>query len=66
MKGCLASGLPFIFGLLFDERFESAEVRQNGHVPLPQTVEQVSSGHVMLAVAMMMSMNGSSYEIPGN
>ena len=50
MKGCLASGLPFIFGFLHDESFESAEVRQNRHVPLPQTVEQVSGGHVVLVV----------------
>jgi C1A family cysteine protease len=50
MKGCLACGLPFIFGFLFDESFESAEVVQIGHVSLPESGVQVLGGHVMLAV----------------
>jgi hypothetical protein len=50
MKGCLASGYPFIFGFLSDESFESVEVAQNGHVSLPQSATQVSEGHVMLVI----------------
>ena len=50
MKGCLASGYPFIFGFTVYESFESAQVAQTGHVPLPQEGEQVLGGHAVCAV----------------
>ena len=50
MKGCLASGYPFIFGFTVYESFESAEVAQTGHAPLPQQREKVLGGHAVCAV----------------
>ncbi len=35
MKGCLASGYPFVFGFAVYESFESQEVAQTGVVPMP-------------------------------
>jgi C1A family cysteine protease len=50
MKGCLASGYPFIFGFTVYESFESPQVAQDGHVPMPQPNEAVQGGHAVLAV----------------
>jgi len=50
MKCCMASGYPFIFGFSVYESFESAQVAQAGHVPLPQEGEQVLGGHAVCAV----------------
>ena len=50
MKGCLASGYPFVFGFTVYESFESQEVAQTGIVPMPQSTEQVMGGHAVLAV----------------
>jgi len=50
MKGCLASGYPFVFGFTVYESFESPEVAKTGVVPMPQSKEQVLGGHCMLAV----------------
>ncbi len=51
MKGCLASGYPFVFGFSVYESFESAEVAQSGVVPIPNTAsEQWVGGHCVLAV----------------
>jgi C1A family cysteine protease len=50
MKGCLASGYPFVFGFTVYESFESDQVAQTGHVPMPQPGEQVVGGHAVLAV----------------
>jgi C1A family cysteine protease len=50
MKGCLASGYPFIFGFTVYESFESQAVTQTGHAPMPQPNEQVLGGHAVLAV----------------
>src|ERR1700681_1333711 len=35
MKGCLASGYPFIFGFTVYQSFESATVARTGHAPMP-------------------------------
>src|SRR5579883_2057021 len=35
MKGCLASGYPFVFGFTVYEAFESDEVAKTGVVPMP-------------------------------
>jgi C1A family cysteine protease len=50
MKGCLASGYPFVFGFTVYESFESQAVAQSGHAPMPALNEQVLGGHAVLAV----------------
>jgi len=50
MKGCLASGYPFVFGFTVYQSFESQQVAKDGHAPLPQSREQVLGGHAVLAV----------------
>ena len=50
MKGCLASGYPFVFGFTVYESFESEAVAKTGIVPMPQASEQVLGGHAVLAV----------------
>jgi C1A family cysteine protease len=50
MKGCLASGYPFIFGFTVYESFETAEVAKTGHVPMPGWMERAVGGHAVLAV----------------
>jgi C1A family cysteine protease len=50
MKGCLASGFPFVFGFTVYEGFESPEVAKTGVVNLPAQGEQTLGGHAVLAV----------------
>ncbi|HLH61486.1 MAG TPA: C1 family peptidase [Ktedonobacteraceae bacterium] len=50
MKGCLASGLPFVFGFTVYQSFESPEVAQSGHAPMPGPDETVLGGHAVMAV----------------
>ena len=50
LKGCLASGYPFIFGFIVYESFESNTVAQTGIVPMPRYREQVLGGHAVVAV----------------
>ena len=50
MKGCLASGYPFVFGFTVYESFESQQVAQTGHAPMPALGEVVLGGHAVLAV----------------
>jgi C1A family cysteine protease len=50
LKGCLASGYPFVFGFTVYESFESQEVTKTGVVPMPAASEQVLGGHAVLAV----------------
>jgi C1A family cysteine protease len=50
MKGCLASGYPFVFGFTVYESFESAVVAKTGTVPMPGQGEAVVGGHAVLAV----------------
>ena len=50
MKGCLASGYPFVFGFTVYESFESPQVAQTGVVPMPAQAEKVLGGHCVLAV----------------
>lgn len=45
MKGCLASGDPFIFGFTVYKSFESQQVAQTGIVPMPQPGEDAVGGH---------------------
>ncbi len=50
MKGCLASGYPFVFGFTVYQSFESQQVAQSGHAPMPQHGEKVLGGHAVMAV----------------
>jgi C1A family cysteine protease len=50
MQGCLASGVPFVFGISVYESFESQKVAQTGVVPLPPRGERLLGGHAVLAV----------------
>jgi C1A family cysteine protease len=50
MQGCLASGVPFVFGFSVYESFESQEVADRGVVPLPPRSEKLLGGHAVLAV----------------
>lgn len=50
MKGCLASGYPFVFGFTVYPSFESDEVARSGIVPMPGAGEQTLGGHAVLAV----------------
>jgi C1A family cysteine protease len=50
MKGCLASGFPFVFGFSVYESFEADAVRRTGKVPMPSTDERMLGGHAVLAV----------------
>jgi C1A family cysteine protease len=50
MKGCLASGYPFVYGFTVYQSFESPQVAQTGIVPMPAPGEQVVGGHAVLAV----------------
>jgi C1A family cysteine protease len=50
MKGCLASGYPFVFGFTVYASFDSPEVAQTGQAPMPALGEQVLGGHAVMAV----------------
>jgi C1A family cysteine protease len=50
MKGCLASGYPFVFGFTVYKSFEDDAVAQSGHAPMPAAGEQVLGGHAVSAV----------------
>ncbi len=50
MKGCLASGYPFVFGFTVYESFESDQVAKTGNAPMPQPGEKTLGGHAVLAV----------------
>ena len=50
LKGCLASGYPFVFGFSVYESFESETVARSGIVPMPQPSEKQLGGHAVLAV----------------
>jgi C1A family cysteine protease len=50
LKGCLASGYPFVFGFSVYESFESQAVAQTGVVLMPQPTEKQIGGHAVMAV----------------
>lgn len=50
MKGCLASGYPFVYGFTVYESFESPEVAKTGVAPMPAASEKVLGGHAVVAV----------------
>jgi C1A family cysteine protease len=50
LKGCLASGYPFVFGFTVYESFESPTVAKTGHAALPKSTESVVGGHAVVGV----------------
>jgi hypothetical protein len=50
IKGCLASGYPFVFGFTVYESFESAHVARPGHASLPKSGEAAIGGHAVAGV----------------
>ena len=50
MKGCLASGYPFVFGFSVYESFETSSVAKTGQVPMPRSGEAMLGGHAVAAV----------------
>ena len=50
LKGCLASGYPFVFGFTVYESFESQQVAKTGILPMPAHSEKVVGGHAVCAV----------------
>jgi C1A family cysteine protease len=50
IKGCLASGCPFVFGFMVYENFESAQVAWTGHASLPKSGERAIVGHAVAGV----------------
>jgi C1A family cysteine protease len=50
MRGCLASGFPFVFGFTVYDSFESDQVAKTGVAPMPDAGEKMLGGHAVLAV----------------
>ena len=50
LKGCLASGYPFVFGFTCYESFEGQAVAKTGILPMPASGEKVVGGHAVLCV----------------
>lgn len=50
LRGCLASGLPVVFGFTVYENFESQQVAETGIMPMPAANEGVLGGHCVLLV----------------
>ena len=50
LKGCLAEGYPFVFGMTVYESFESDAVDEKGLVTMPLSDEKVIGGHAMVAM----------------
>jgi C1A family cysteine protease len=50
MKGCLASGYPFVFGFSVYESFENPQVAKTGIAPMPASNEKQMGGHAVIAV----------------
>lgn len=50
MKGCLAAGLPFTFGISVYPSFMTTAVAESGIVPMPGFFEAPIGGHALLCV----------------
>ncbi len=50
LKGCLASGYPFVFGFTCYEELESKTVATSGILPLPASGEKAIGGHAVMCV----------------
>ena len=50
LRGCLASGYPFVFGFTVYDSFESAQVAKTGHASLPKSGERAIGGHAVMGI----------------
>jgi C1A family cysteine protease len=50
LKGCIASGYPFVFGFTVYESFEGEDVAKTGEVQMPAQKEKKVGGHAVVAV----------------
>jgi len=50
MKGCIASGYPFVFGFSVYSKFESGEMAETGELKMPTSKEILLGGHAVVAV----------------
>ena len=50
LRGSLAEGFPFTFGISVHESFEGRAARESGRVPMPAKGERTLGGHAVLAV----------------
>jgi len=50
MKGCLAEGYPFVFGITVYTSFESQQVKETGVAPMPVPGDRMIGGHAIMAV----------------
>src|SRR5258708_11900220 len=50
IKGCRATGYPFIFGFTVYESFEGDAVKSSGHATMPAWGERPIGGHAGVAV----------------
>jgi C1A family cysteine protease len=57
MKGCLASGYPFVFGFTVYDGFESEQVANTGMLKMPTRGEKQVGGHAIMAVGYEDSLN---------
>ena len=57
LKGCLASGYPFVFGFTVYASFEGQQVAQTGHASMPPPTEATIGGHAVMAVGYDDSQN---------
>jgi C1A family cysteine protease len=50
LKGCVASGYPFVFSFTVYESFKSAQVAKTGHAAPPKSGEAAIGGHAVMCV----------------
>ena len=50
MKGCIASGYPFVFGFSVYSGFENPKVAESGELNMPTSKETLLGGHAVVAV----------------
>lgn len=50
LRGCIASGYPFVFGFTCYESFEGEDVAKTGNLAMPQSGEKVVGGHAVMCV----------------
>jgi C1A family cysteine protease len=50
MKGCIASGYPFVFGFSVYSGFENEKVAETGELNMPTSKETLLGGHAVVAV----------------
>lgn len=64
LNQALASGFPVVFGFTVYESFESEQVADTGHVPIPSPGEQVVGGHCVWTWGYNSNQTGSFQGIP--